>query len=71
MKSIVNFKENNESFPMLLINHEDKFVVMFVDDCEGTIIASNDKRYKLGEYRGDWNMDNFDWFDGTIELVNE
>ena len=73
MKSIVNtpkdkFKEIK--YPHLLIGKDDDEIVLFVESRIGTVVSDGGP-HKIGFYCESWAMDEFEFFNGTVELSND
>jgi hypothetical protein len=56
------------SYPKLMVNHEENIIVLFWEEEKGIVVYTKNLDYNLGEYRIDWDSDNFyNWY-GTIEF---
>ena len=74
MKSVkkTNDLKGEIKYPMLMTAHSylGTIVVLFHDECCGTIVYSEIKEHPIGYYSKSWDMSGFTPFDGTIELSN-
>ena len=75
MKSTLINKEEKAreiKYPCLMTAHANfgEVVVLFHDECCGTVVYSERVLQPIGYYTKAWVMDYFTPFDGTIELSN-
>lgn len=61
-------KKGNYIFPFLAKNEERDIIIMFTGACTGIVLVSNDSDYMEGEYSDCWEMNEFQYFHGTIEI---
>jgi hypothetical protein len=54
---------------LLLRNMKTNEVVLFSEAGKGTILKT-DKEENIGKRVNDWNMSDFEWFDGKVNLSN-
>lgn len=60
------------NYPILLIDKEEEFVVLFEGEDEGMVVyADYGADYEVGHYSADWCMGDFMKYEGKIELSNE
>ena len=64
-------KKSHSKYPKLMTSKDDGYVYLFIED--GLAIPLNNPDYFQGldtEDIADWNMDNFEDFNGSITLSN-
>lgn len=74
MKSILINKEEKEiKYPCLMATHSDlgMMVVLFDDECSGTVVYSERKVQPIGYYSEYWSTAAFKPFYGTVQLTND
>lgn len=74
MKSkIVPTKEKDIKYPCLMTTHSDlgMVVVLFKDECSGTVVYSERKEQPIGDYSEYWVTSIFKPFYGIIHLTND
>ena len=74
MKSVkkTNDLKGEIKYPMLMAAHSSSgsIVVLFHNECYGTVVYSEREQQPVGHYSKVWDMSGFTPFDGTIELSN-
>lgn len=68
MKSRIVSRKNETEFPKLM--HSGELVVLFWSFGNGTVVHPN-KTHFVGYYCTTWHMNDFEYFEGTIELSNK
>ena len=63
-------KAREIKYPCLMITHTGGKIVLFNNECCGTVVCSGRKEQPIGYYSERWMMPNFTPFNGTIELSN-
>lgn len=58
-------------FPSLMISTDGTIILLMLDDSFGTVIYSTDKDYRVGYYDDNWDINDFKYYTGKIELSNE
>ena len=66
-------KAREIKYPCLMAAHSssDSKVVLFHNECCGTVVYSEGKQQPIGYYSQAWAMVGFTPFDGTIQLTND
>ena len=74
MKSVIktNDLKGEIKYPCLMTAHRNygEVVVLFHNECCGTVVYSERVLQPIGFYTEAWGMSSFKPFDGTIELSN-
>ena len=72
MKSVIKTKKEEIKYPCLMTADGDfgAIVVLFHDECCGTVVYSEREFQPIGYYSKAWIMSGFTPFDGTIQLSN-
>ena len=71
IRSLKMEPEEEVTYPYLGLGSSEKIVVLFTAYGTGTCVwVEPGFDFKVGDYSKTWTEDNFEHFDGTIELVN-
>lgn len=70
MKSIIRESEKTNQYPILKIGKGSRSIVLFTAPCTG-VVLNHEKTFARGYTSKTFNENEFEIFNGTIELMND